>query len=55
MTAEIEVWDITTGEVAWSIRGHLGSIAGLAFSPDGKVLTPASINFSSSSLGDRFP
>jgi WD40 repeat protein/tetratricopeptide (TPR) repeat protein len=36
--AEVRVWDVGTGQELLALRGHTGSVAGLAFSPDGQRL-----------------
>ncbi len=38
----IKVWDLTTGEEAWTIEGHTGPVVALAVSPDGALLLSAS-------------
>jgi WD40 repeat protein len=35
---EIKLWDLRSGEEVMSLRGHLGGVAGVAFSPDGRRL-----------------
>jgi cytochrome c len=37
----IEVWDLTTGAARLRLTGHQGQIAGLAASPDGRLLASA--------------
>ena len=34
----IRLWDVGTGKVRATLKGHKGSVFALAFSPDGKVL-----------------
>lgn len=38
----VKLWDITTGELITTFRGHIGIVHYLAFSPDGSILTSAS-------------
>ena len=38
----VKLWDITTGELITTFRGHIGLIDYLAFSPDGSILASAS-------------
>jgi WD40 repeat protein/serine/threonine protein kinase len=40
--AEVIVWDVTTGKEVRTLRGHVGTIWDVAFSPDGKRLAVAS-------------
>jgi WD40 repeat protein len=37
----IHLWDTTTGKMIRSLGGHIGSIHGIAFSPDGTLLASA--------------
>jgi WD40 repeat protein len=37
-----EVWDATSGQRLLTLRGHSDSVEGVAFSPDGTLLTTAS-------------
>ena len=38
----VKLWDITTGELITTFRGHIGLVHYLAFSPDGSILASAS-------------
>jgi WD40 repeat protein len=38
---EVRVWDATTGQQVYNLRGHSGCVWGVAFSPDGKRLASA--------------
>ena len=38
----VKLWDITTGELITTFRGHIGIVHYLAFSPDGSILASAS-------------
>ena len=38
----IKLWDVPTGEVQRTLRGHRAEIYSLAFSPDGRALVSAS-------------
>ena len=38
----VKLWDITTGELITTFRGHIGLVDNLAFSPDGSILASAS-------------
>ena len=38
----VKLWDITTGELITTFRGHIGLVNYLAFSPDGSILASAS-------------
>ena len=38
----VKLWDITTGELITTFRGHIGLVDYLAFSPDGSILASAS-------------
>jgi WD40 repeat protein len=38
---EIKLWDLHTGEERLTLRGHLGGVFGVAFTPDGKRLASA--------------
>jgi WD40 repeat protein/serine/threonine protein kinase len=37
-----KVWDLDTGQEIATLRGHIGYVMGLAYSPDGKLLATAS-------------
>jgi WD40 repeat protein/serine/threonine protein kinase len=37
-----KVWDLDTGQEVATLRGHIGYVMGLAYSPDGKLLATAS-------------
>jgi hypothetical protein len=39
---DIELWDVKTGDLLWSARGHAGGVTSLAFAPDGKLLASGS-------------
>lgn len=39
---EVELWDVKTGELVWTLRGHACGVTSLAFSPDGKLLASGS-------------
>jgi WD40 repeat protein len=39
---EVRVWDAQTGEQTFEMRGHMGTVSGVAFSPDGKRIVSAS-------------
>ena len=39
---EVTVWDIASGEVTLTLKGHGNQVRGVAFSPDGKLLASAS-------------
>ncbi len=39
--AELRIWEVTSGRQIHILRGHQGSVAQLAFSPDGKWLASA--------------
>ena len=38
----IRLWNADTGKLVWELKGHLGWISDLAFSPDGSLLASAS-------------
>jgi WD40 repeat protein len=39
--ADVKVWDAVTGRVLFTLRGHTGSVGGVAFSPGGQRLATA--------------
>jgi WD40 repeat protein len=39
-----KVWDLDTGEELDTLRGHIGYVMGVAYSPDGQILATASGN-----------
>jgi WD40 repeat protein len=38
---EVELYDVTTGQIVLRIKGHTDDVASIAFSPDGKMLATA--------------
>jgi WD40 repeat protein len=40
--SEVHVWDATTGKHLFDLRGHLSTLSGLSFSPDGQRLASSS-------------
>jgi WD40 repeat protein len=34
----VRLWEISSGELKATLKGHAGSVLGVAFSPDGKTL-----------------
>jgi RNA polymerase sigma factor (sigma-70 family) len=40
--ASARLWEVATGQLRAHIRGHLGSVQGAAFSPDGRLLATGS-------------
>jgi WD40 repeat protein len=47
---EIQVWDAASGREVSTLRGHIGDIMSMAFSPDGKWLASASRAHNSNSV-----
>jgi RNA polymerase sigma factor (sigma-70 family) len=39
MSGVVALWDLAEGREAWVLGGHQGHVLGLAFSPDGKVVS----------------
>src|SRR4051794_9595650 len=37
----VKVWDLTTGQVHRTLKGHSGQVLRVGFSPDGKILASA--------------
>ena len=42
----IQVWNVSIGELLFTLSGHNNSISDIAFSSDGKYLVSGSIDFS---------
>jgi WD40 repeat protein len=42
--ASVRIWDVTTGDGAFTLEGHSNQVDDLAFSPDGKLLVSCSQN-----------
>src|SRR5262245_36959596 len=38
LPGEVKVWDVATGKLRFTLKGHKSYVAGLAFTPDGKRL-----------------
>ena len=38
----IQIWDILTGDVVRTLKGHTDNVAGVAFSPDGAQIVSGS-------------
>ena len=38
----MKIWDSATGKELFALKGHAGSVSGVAFSPDGQRLASAS-------------
>ncbi len=55
----VKLWDITTGELITTFRGHTGLVDNLAFSPDGSILASASgdgtVLYWNINTGDQLP
>ena len=55
----VKLWDITTGELITTFRGHIGLVDNLAFSPDGSILASASgdgtVLYWNIKTGDQLP
>ena len=55
----VKLWDITTGELITTFRGHTGLVDNLAFSPDGSILASASgdgaVLYWNIKTGDQLP
>ena len=41
---EVKVWDAQTGQEILSLRGHVGGLRSVAFSPDGRRLASAGLD-----------
>ena len=37
----VKVWDAGSGQVALTLKGHTGTVNGVAFSPDGRRIASA--------------
>ncbi len=44
-TAGVRLWSPATGEKAGELRGRWGFVSGVAFSPDGKLIATATMNY----------
>ena len=55
----VKLWDITTGELITTFRGHIGLVHYLAFSPDGSILASAdgdgTVLYWNIKTGDQLP
>ena len=55
----VKLWDITTGELITTFKGHIGIVDNLAFSPDGSILASASgdgtVLYWNIKTGDQLP
>ena len=55
----VKLWDITTGELITTFKGHIGFVYNLAFSPDGSILASASedgtVLYWNIKTGDQLP
>ena len=55
----VKLWDITTGELITTLKGHIGLVDNLAFSPDGSILASASgegtVLYWNIKTGDQLP
>jgi RNA polymerase sigma factor (sigma-70 family) len=49
----VRVWDVSTGKAIHDLSGHINSVAGLAYSPDGRLLVSWAENPLGSSLLDH--
>jgi WD40 repeat protein/serine/threonine protein kinase len=41
---EVKVWDVQTGRAIFSLRGHVGALRSVAFSPDGRRIASAGLD-----------
>jgi WD40 repeat protein len=51
--APVRIWDVATGKVRHELSGHMNSVDGLAFSPDGRLLVTWAENPLGSSMMDH--